>query len=84
MITDTHAHVWWKSFADDRDEVLQRAREAGVSRMVIVATDLERFVEEEGAPVTPPPAPDADEAPADEPDEPEADGGDDADEPSDD
>ncbi len=41
MITDTHAHVWWKSFADDRDEVLQRAREAGVSRMVIVATDLE-------------------------------------------
>lgn len=55
-----------------------------VGAEVIVAADLERFVEEEGAPVTPPPAPDADEAPADEPDEPEADGGDDADEPSDD
>ena len=40
MITDTHAHVFWDSFDDDRDEVLARAREAGVERMVVVGTDL--------------------------------------------
>lgn len=41
MITDTHAHIFWKSFDADRDETLARAREAGVERMVIVGTDLE-------------------------------------------
>jgi len=41
MITDTHAHVFWKSFDEDRDEVLARARRAGVGRMVIVGIDLE-------------------------------------------
>ena len=41
MITDTHAHLWWRSFDHDRDLVLERARAAGVDRMVIVGTDLE-------------------------------------------
>jgi TatD DNase family protein len=40
VITDTHAHVFWEAFDEDRDEVLLRAREAGVGRMVIVGTDL--------------------------------------------
>lgn len=40
MITDTHAHLFWDSFTEDRDSVLQRAMEAGVSRMVVVGTDL--------------------------------------------
>jgi TatD DNase family protein len=40
-VTDTHAHVWWKSFDEDRDEVLRRARAAGVERLVLVGTDLE-------------------------------------------
>lgn len=40
MITDTHAHVFWNSFDDDREDVLSRAREVGVDRMVIVGTDL--------------------------------------------
>ena len=40
MIVDSHAHLYWKSFDDDRDEVLARAREAGVGRMIIVGTDL--------------------------------------------
>lgn len=40
-VTDTHAHVWWKSFDADRDEVLARARAAGVERLVLVGTDLE-------------------------------------------
>jgi len=41
VITDSHAHVWWSSFDKDRDEVLERAREAGVTRMVLVGTDLD-------------------------------------------
>lgn len=40
MITDTHVHVFWETFDDDREEVLQRARAAGVERMVVVGTDL--------------------------------------------
>lgn len=40
-ITDSHAHLYWKSFDPDRAEVLARARAAGVDRMVVVGTDLE-------------------------------------------
>ena len=39
MITDSHAHLYWKSFDEDRAEVLARARAAGVSRMIVVGTD---------------------------------------------
>ncbi len=39
-ITDSHAHVYWSSFDDDRDSVLARARAAGVERMIVVGTDL--------------------------------------------
>lgn len=41
MITDTHAHVWWDSFDADRRQTLERACAAGVSRIVLVGTDLE-------------------------------------------
>ena len=40
MITDTHAHVFWKSYDADRQAVLARAREAGVTRLVVVGTDV--------------------------------------------
>ncbi|MCP3918749.1 MAG: TatD family hydrolase [bacterium] len=40
MITDSHAHVFWSTFDTDRHEVLDRARAEGVSRMVMVGTDL--------------------------------------------
>ncbi len=40
-ITDSHCHVWWDQFDADRDLVLERAREAGVQRMVVVGTDVE-------------------------------------------
>lgn len=40
MITDSHAHVFWETFEDDRTEVLARARAAGVERMIVVGTDL--------------------------------------------
>jgi TatD DNase family protein len=39
-ITDSHAHLYWRSFDADRAEVLARARAAGVARMVVVGTDL--------------------------------------------
>ncbi len=40
MITDSHAHVYWKTYDADRAAVLERARAAGVERMVVVGTDL--------------------------------------------
>lgn len=40
MITDTHAHVTWESFDPDREQVFARAREAGVTRIVLVGTEL--------------------------------------------
>jgi len=40
MITDSHAHLYWKSFDDDRPAVLARARAAGVGRMIVVGTEV--------------------------------------------
>jgi TatD DNase family protein len=40
VITDSHAHVFWEAFDEDRSAVLERARAAGVVRMVVVGTDL--------------------------------------------
>lgn len=40
-ITDSHTHLYWNSFDADRAEVLTRARDAGVDRMVVVGTDLQ-------------------------------------------
>ena len=41
MITDSHTHLFWKDFREDLDAVLERAREAGVGRMVVVGTTLD-------------------------------------------
>ena len=40
MFTDTHAHLSWPAFAAELPSVLQRARAAGVTRLISVATDL--------------------------------------------
>jgi len=40
VITDSHAHIFWETFDDDRQDVIERARADGVDRMVIVGTDL--------------------------------------------
>lgn len=35
MIIDTHTHIFEKEFDEDRDDVIQRAKDAGVSKMVL-------------------------------------------------
>lgn len=41
MLIDTHAHLQGKKFAVDQERVLERARDAGVDRLVCIADDLE-------------------------------------------
>ncbi|HEU4759958.1 MAG TPA: TatD family hydrolase [Dehalococcoidia bacterium] len=41
MLVDSHCHLHDPEFDADRDAVLQRAREAGVSAFVTIGTDLE-------------------------------------------
>jgi TatD DNase family protein len=40
MFIDTHAHLQLAHFDVDREEVIQRAREAGVEKIVVVSTDI--------------------------------------------
>ena len=41
MLTDTHTHLYSEAFNEDRTTMIQRAREAGVSRFFIPAIDSE-------------------------------------------
>lgn len=41
MLFDTHTHVNIDQFEEDREEVIERAREAGVNQMVVVGFDNE-------------------------------------------
>ena len=41
MMVDSHAHLDDKAFASDLPAVMERAREAGVERIVTIGTDLE-------------------------------------------
>lgn len=41
MFIDTHAHLVAPEFNDDRDGVIERAREAGVEAIVVPGTDLQ-------------------------------------------
>jgi TatD DNase family protein len=41
MLVDSHAHLDDKAFADDLPAVLERAREAGIERIVTIGTDLD-------------------------------------------
>lgn len=40
MLIDTHAHLDYPDFAEDFDAVLQRARDAGVTRILTIGTGL--------------------------------------------
>lgn len=41
MLIDTHAHLDYEDFAPDFDAVLQRARDAGVTRIMTIGTSVE-------------------------------------------
>ena len=41
VLVDSHCHVQFSEFDEDRDEVLTRAREVGLSKFVVVGTDIE-------------------------------------------
>ncbi len=41
MLIDTHAHLAFKDFNEDIDEVIQRAKDAGVEKIINTACDLE-------------------------------------------
>lgn len=38
---DTHAHLTWKNFAGELADIVARAKEAGIERIVTIGTDLE-------------------------------------------
>ena len=40
-LIDTHCHLDFESFDDDRDEVVNRATEVGVRRIIVPAIDLD-------------------------------------------
>jgi TatD DNase family protein len=52
LLTDTHAHLYLEAFEEDRREMMQRARDAGVGRFFLPAIDstylpaMKRFREE--------------------------------------
>lgn len=41
MLVDTHCHLDWNKFDADREQVIQRAIDAGVTRMITIGTDVE-------------------------------------------
>ncbi len=41
MLIDTHAHLEMREFNEDRDDVIKRAREAGVEHIVTIGTTVE-------------------------------------------
>lgn len=44
-LVDSHCHLDFPDFAEERDEVVMRARRAGVARMVTICTRLTRFAQ---------------------------------------
>jgi len=45
FLVDSHCHLDFPTFADDLDDVVARAREAGVGAMVTICTHLSRFAQ---------------------------------------
>ncbi len=43
MLIDSHCHLDFPDFADELDHVVQRARDAGIGRMVTICTRVKRF-----------------------------------------
>lgn len=43
MLVDSHCHLDFPDFADELDDVVQRARDAGIGRMVTICTRVKKF-----------------------------------------
>ncbi|PDT42767.1 MULTISPECIES: TatD family hydrolase [Sinorhizobium] len=43
MLIDTHCHLDFSDFDTEHDEIIQRARQAGVTQMVTISTRVKRF-----------------------------------------
>jgi len=41
MFIDTHSHLFYPNFAEDIDEVIERAKSSGVDYIIVPATDIE-------------------------------------------
>lgn len=41
MLIDTHAHLWWDSYESDLDAVIERAKKAGVEKIIVPGTNIE-------------------------------------------
>ena len=41
MFIDTHSHIYGEEFKEDRKEVIERARHAGVERIILPDIDAE-------------------------------------------
>ncbi|EKD85531.1 MAG: hypothetical protein ACD_38C00002G0005 [uncultured bacterium] len=42
MLIDTHAHLYWESYQNDLDLVIQRAKDAGITAIINVGVDIEK------------------------------------------
>ncbi len=42
MLIDTHTHLYWDSYKDDLDEVIQRSLDAGVTTIINVGVDIDK------------------------------------------
>ena len=43
VLVDSHCHLDFPDFAEERDAIIQRARDAGIVRMVTISTHVHRF-----------------------------------------
>ncbi|MDO8638976.1 MAG: TatD family hydrolase, partial [Candidatus Daviesbacteria bacterium] len=41
MLIDTHAHLTWDDFKPDLQEVISRAKEAGITHVINIGADME-------------------------------------------
>ncbi len=44
-LIDTHAHLYWESYQEDFDQMIQRAIDAGISTIINIGVDLEKSQE---------------------------------------